>query len=116
MVSIHLEGMRFHAFHGHYPVEQLVGSDFIVELKVEVPQSNAVNTDNLVDAVNYQLLYEIVKEEMQINSSLLEHVGNRISNAVCMKFPEVRNVEVKISKLNPPMGGEIDRVSVTISN
>jgi len=115
MVSIQIEGMRFHAFHGHYPVEQLVGSDFIVDLKIQVQESKALKTDDLSDAINYQILYGIVKEEMQITSSLLEHVGNRILKAVYNKFPEIDNSEVKISKLNPPMGGEIDKVCVMIS-
>jgi len=112
MVSIHLQGMKFYAFHGHYPVEQLTGNEFIVELKIDAADSQAMISDNLADAINYQTVYEIVKKEMMVNSNLLEHVANRILNALYTTFPEIAKAEIKISKLNPPMGGEIEKVSV----
>jgi dihydroneopterin aldolase len=115
MISIHIEGMKFYAFHGHYPVEQLVGNEFIVALKIETEDYEAINSDKLDDALNYQIAYEIVKAEMSFNSNLLEHVANRILNALYSRFSLVRRAEVKISKLNPPMGGEIEKVSVTLS-
>lgn len=115
MVSIHIEGMKFFAFHGHYPVEQFVGSEFIVELKIDVQDTYATISDKLDDAINYQTLYEMVKAEMMVNSNLLEHVGNRILSAIYNKFPKISRAEVKISKLNPPMGGEIEKVSVILS-
>ena len=115
MISIHLEGMKFYAFHGHYPVEQVVGNEFIVELKIETEDYGALNSDKLKDAINYQTAYEIVKAEMNINSNLLEHVANRILNSLYARFSLISRVEVKISKLNPPMGGEIEKVSVVLS-
>jgi dihydroneopterin aldolase len=72
-------------------------------------------SDNLGDAVNYQTVYEIVKKEMMINSNLLEHVANRVLDALYTTFPDIANAEIKISKLNPPMGGEIEKVSVIMT-
>lgn len=115
MISIHIEGMKFYAFHGHYPVEQVVGNEFIVELKIEAEDNEALSSDKLKDAINYQSAYEIVKAEMNISSNLLEHVANRILNSLYARFLLISRAEVKISKLNPPMGGEIEKVSVVLS-
>lgn len=115
MISIHIEGMKFYAFHGHYPVEQVVGNEFIVELKVETEENEALSSDKLNDAINYQTAYEIVRAEMNISSNLLEHVANRILNSLYTRFSLISRVEVKISKLNPPLGGEIEKVSVILS-
>jgi dihydroneopterin aldolase len=115
MATIHLEGMKFYAFHGHYPVEQEVGNEFIVDLKIETNDNKAEATDNLDDALNYQLLYNTVKAEMNQVSHLLEHLAARILQTLKVKFPSIRHAEVKISKINPPMGGEIQKVSVILS-
>lgn len=115
MITIHIEGMKFYAFHGHYPVEQIVGNEFIVELRIETADNEALSSDKLKDAINYQSVYEIVKAEMNINSNLLEHVANRILNSLYTRFSLIGRAEVKISKLNPSMGGEIEKVSVILS-
>ncbi len=107
--------MKFYAYHGHYPVEQVVGNEFIVALKIETDDYEAINSDKLNDAINYQTAYEIVKAEMNVSSNLLEHVANRVLNSLYARFSMIRRAEIKISKLNPPMGGEIERVSVILS-
>lgn len=112
MERIELEGMKFYAFHGHYPVEKEVGNEFLVDLAIEVDSRKAGETDNLADALNYQLAYEIVKAEMEKKSDLLENVAMRILDRLFIMFPEIRNSQIKVSKLNPPMGGEIEKVSV----
>lgn len=115
MAIIHLEGMKFYAFHGHFPVEQKVGNEFIVHLKIETSDNQAEITDNLDDALNYQLLYDTVKAEMNQVSHLLENVAARILTTLKVKFPAIQHAEVKISKINPPLGGEIQSVSVILS-
>ncbi len=112
MERIELEGMKFYAFHGHYPVEKEVGNEFLVDLAINVDCLKAGETDNLADALNYQVAYQIVKTEMEKKSDLLENVAKRILDRLFLQFPEIHNAEVKVSKLNPPMGGEIKKVSV----
>ena len=112
MERIELEGMKFYAFHGHYPVEKEVGNEFLVDLAITVDCIKAGETDNLADALIYQTAYEIVKTEMGKKSDLLENVAMRILDRLFLQFPEIRNSSIKVSKLNPPMGGEIMKVSV----
>jgi len=115
MGLIEIEGMRFYAFHGHFESEQIVGNEFLVNLKIETDCSKAALSDNLDDALNYQSAYEIVKIEMETTSHLLENVAKRILDSLQQHFNSISKAEVKISKMNPPMGGEIEKVSITLS-
>ena len=114
MGKIKIEGMHFYAYHGHFEAEQIVGNDFNVDL-TKTNCANAAQSDDLTDALNYQAVYETVKKEMQQKSRLLENVAKRILDALYLSFPAIEKATVKISKLNPPMGGQIDKVSVTLS-
>jgi dihydroneopterin aldolase len=115
MGIIEIEGMKFYAFHGHFESEQVVGNDFEVNLKIETDCEKASVSDNLDDALNYQTAYKIIKKEMEIPSHLLENVSKRILDSLYREFSSIKKAEIKISKMNPPMGGEIEKVSVTMS-
>jgi len=115
MAIIEIENIEFHANHGHYKEEQLIGNTFLVDLKIEYNSEEAEKSDNLKDAVNYQKAFELVKGEMGIKSHLLEHVGNRILESLFNELAGIEMATIKISKVNPPMGGKIEKVSVTLS-
>ena len=114
MALIELEGMEFYAFHGYFEVEKIAGNRFLVSLKIETNCSKAGKTDRLEDTLDYQKAYLVVKEEMAVPSDLLEHVAQRIINRIKTEFQETQKVTVKVSKMNPPMGGQIEKVSVTM--
>ena len=114
MGVIEIEGMEFYAYHGHFAEEQVVGNRFTVDLTISTNCLKAAKSDDLTDALNYQAVYQIVKEEMQIKSYLLEHVAGRILDRLYESYESIEKAKVKISKLNPPMGGQIEKVSVTM--
>jgi 7,8-dihydroneopterin aldolase/epimerase/oxygenase len=114
MALIEIEGMEFYAFHGHFEVEKVAGNRFLVNLKIEIDCSKAGQSDRLEDTLDYQKAYLAVKEEMAISSDLLEHVCQRIISRIKSESPEAQKVSVKVSKMNPPMGGQIEKVSVTL--
>jgi len=114
MGVIEIEGMKFYAYHGHFAAEQVVGNNFEVYIRLETDCHAAAQSDSLDDALNYQAVYETIKEVMQIKSSLLENVAKRILDTLYAKFSAIEKAKIKISKMNPPMGGEIERVSVTL--
>lgn len=116
MSVISIEGMEFYAYHGCFAEEQLIGTWFVVDLFLEVDTTMAEQTDNLHDTVNYLEVYQLVKKEMEINAKLLEHVGRRILVAVHQAFPQVQHARVKVRKMNPPLGGKMDFVSLTIES
>lgn len=115
MGLIEIEGMHFYAFHGHFETERMVGNEFRVDVSLETNCTPASLSDNLNDALNYQEVYHLIRDEMQIPSHLLEHVAGRILDSLFARFQTLRKARVKVSKLNPPMGGQIDQVSVTLS-
>ena len=115
MGKIILEGMEFFAYHGCFKEEQLIGTKFIVDLVVEADTSAAEQTDHLADTINYVSLYQLVKMEMDQKSHLLEHVANRIMQAINHHFPDIFYIELKISKLNPPVGGKMNQLSFSTS-
>ncbi len=114
MGVIELKDMVFYARHGHFEVENKVGGRFVVQVKLDVDCIKAGETDNLADALNYQLAYDVVKQEMAISSALLEHVCARILNRL-LALGKVDEAWVKVEKINPPMGGEMASVSVQMS-
>lgn len=114
MALIEIEGMEFYAYHGHFEVEKIAGNRFLVNLKIEANLIKAGQTDCLEDTLDYQKAYLAVKEEMSVPSDLLEHVCQRIINRIKAEFPETQKVKVKVSKMNPPMGGPIEKVSLTM--
>ena len=107
-----LHEVRFYAFHGVMPQERSVGGEFFVSVKVGYPLEKAMISDDVADTLNYAALYELVKKEMMQPSSLLEHVMGRIVEAIEKAFPEVTSVEVKIKKVNPPMGSDSNGAEV----
>ena len=116
MGLIQIEGMEFYAYHGHFEEERIVGNDFIIDLTFETNLKPAAESDDIIDAVNYQEIYNIVKEEMKVKSALLENIADRIIDAIYVEFPdEVEYVKVKVSKMNPPLNGKIRNVSITMS-
>ena len=115
MGLIHIEGMEFYAFHGHFKEEQIVGNKFLIDVTLETDMENAIESDNLKDAANYQQAYEIVKKEMQKKSHLLEHIAGRILNALYADMEGIKRATVKVSKMNPPVGGRVNSVSVVVS-
>ena len=115
MGIIELEGMEFYAYHGCFKEEQIVGNKFTVYVRMEYEAEKAAQTDRIGDALNYQRAYEMIKEQLQIKSHLLEHVCERILDSLYNNFEELRYATVKVSKMNPPMGGQIEKVSLTLS-
>jgi dihydroneopterin aldolase len=114
MSVISIEGMEFYAYHGCFKEEQLIGTWFVVDLFLTTDTTSAEQTDNLHETVNYLEVYQVVKKEMEVNSKLLEHVGRRILKAVHDQFPSVEKASIKVRKMNPPLGGKMEFVSLTL--
>ncbi len=113
--KVGLEGLEFHAFHGVYPHERESGNWFEVDISVDTDFTEAANDDELSETVNYETLFKIVKQEMEIPSKLLETVAQNIVDTVLKTFPEVKLVEFKISKLNPPIGGKCRKATIFLT-
>ena len=116
MSTIRLQNIRIFANHGCLTEEEKIGSDYIVNLEVTANLSKAAKTDELSDTVDYVQLQKIVREQMAIRSKLLEQVGQRIIDEILRDIQLVDAVKVRVSKINPPIGGDIAEVSVTMTS
>lgn len=115
MSKIYLEGLDFFSYHGCFKEEQLIGTQFCVDVELSGDFSKAERTDDLNNTVNYQIAYRLIKEEMCKPSKLIENVARRIVNKLFESFSQVEEIKLKISKLNPPLGGKIKQVAYSIS-
>lgn len=115
MGIIKLNQMAFYAYHGCFEEERKVGNDFLVDVTIKTNTEKPESSDNIADALNYQEVYWIVEEEMAQPSRLLEHVAKRIMKALFSAFPnQILHLQVTVNKMNPPLGGKLESVSVTL--
>lgn len=103
---ITLTDLRFHAFHGVIPQERLTGNDYSVSLRIGYPVNEACLSDEVDDTLNYASVYDIVSQEMNVPSKLLERVAFRIADRLFRKFNLITTLDVKLNKLNPPFGAD----------
>lgn len=115
MGVIEIEEMEFYAYHGHYEEERVVGNRFLLDLRLECDCDKAAGSDQIKDALNYQIAYKVIREQMQQKSHLLENIAKRILDALYNNLPDIKKATIKVRKMNPPMGGQIKSVSVTMS-
>ncbi len=112
MGTIKLQNIRTFSFHGCLEEEGRIGSDYRVDLDIKTDLRKSSISDELKDTVDYVLLNQIVVEEMAIRSKLLEHVGHRIVTRIFKEIPAVSRIVVAVSKLNPPIGGDVEAVTI----
>ncbi len=115
MGLIKLKNIKVYAYHGCLVEEKKIGSDYRVDLKVKADLTTSAESDRLADTVDYVHLNRIVKEEMAIRSKLLEHAAERILIRILKELPMVDKATVDVSKINPPIGGNVEMVTITRS-
>ena len=97
-----LKEIRCYAYHGVAPQENLIGNEYLIDLKLKVDISKAAQTDEVTDTVNY------------VPSKLLEHVSGRIIQKLFDQFPCIEEIELRLSKRNPPMGADIESAGIEL--
>ena len=114
MSLIGVEGLQFYSHHGYYKEEQVLGGKYVVDIYLNIDLSEAAASDQLAKTINYEQVYQIAKAEMEAHSKLIEHVCKRILDAIKASFPQVSHVKVRVSKQNPPLKGNVERVFVEL--
>jgi len=112
MSSIKLKNIRTFSYHGCLVEESKIGSDYRVDLEIKTDLRKSMLSDELADTVDYVHLNRIVVEEMAIRSKLLEHVAHRIIKRIFDELPQVSRANVEVSKINPPIGGDVEEVTI----
>ena len=112
MGCIKVKNIRIYAYHGCLDEEGKIGSEYRVDLRVKADLSTSALSDKLADTIDYVHLNRIVKEEMAIRTKLLETVANKILMRILKELPLVKKAIVEISKINPPIGGNVAMVTI----
>ena len=114
--TIELDGMEFRANHGCLERERIIGNDFVIDFRGNLDMAAAMESDDLDDAVNYALIYNVIAKEMAQPSNLLEHVAGRIVKALAAEFPQFVSFSVRVSKKRPPVNGIVQWSRITVSS
>lgn len=115
MGIIKVENIRVFAYHGCLKEETKIGSDYLVDLEVEADLQQSAISDSLKDTVDYVFLNKIVREEMLKPTHLLETVAKRILIRIFKEDQIVKKATVWVSKLNPPIGGDVEKVTIKMT-
>ena len=113
---INIEGIKLYAYHGCLEEEAKIGGNYIVDVYITTDFTEAAKTDDLTKTADYCVVYEIAKKEMAIRSKLIEQVCQRIFDNVRTNLNGIKTLRVKITKLVPPMNGDVEKVSVEIKD
>ena len=114
MYTINIRGIHIYAYHGCLPEEAVIGGDYVVNVALKADIARAASDDSLAETIDYVDVYKIVKHEMGIRSKLIEHVAKRIADNLKNAFTSITYLSVEVIKKNPPIGGEVDEVSVVV--
>ncbi len=115
MGIIKVNNIKIYTNHGCLEEEAKIGSEYRVDVEVKSNLSKSAESDDLNDTVDYVHLNKIAKEEMAVRSKLLEHVAQRILNRIFNEIQLVDEAEVSVSKINPPIGGNVGEVTIVLS-
>lgn len=116
MGLIKVENIRVYAHHGCLSEENVIGSDYRVDIDVKADLLRSASSDDLKDTVDYVTLNAIAIEEMKQPSKLLEAVAKRILDRIFLTCDTVFWASVSVAKINPPIGGDVEKVVVILEN
>jgi dihydroneopterin aldolase len=111
---IEVNGIKLYAFHGCLDEEGMIGGNYVIDVMLNTNFRDAALEDNLQKTIDYVFVNKIVEEEMEIRSKLIEHVGHRIILRLKSSFQSIESVRVKVTKISPPINGNVENVAIII--
>ena len=114
MGIIRLNNMIFYAHHGYYQAERELGQKFQVDVELNCDFSDAIKSDSLHDAVNFEEIYKTVHHIFSsYKFTLLETLADRIATELLANI-KTYEVLVRVRKPQVPLNGFLDNVEVEI--
>jgi len=112
--KIALQGIRFFAYHGFYPEEQVLGCEYIVDIETELEVYGSGN-DDIQHTVNYERLFSIAKIEMAVPRKLIETVAHGMLERIRHEFLAVQKIRLAIKKMHPPLAGQVENSLIELT-
>lgn len=113
-MQLHIQNIACYSYHGCLKEETKIGGKFSVDILIDYDFSNSLTSDELTDTIDYCVLHDVVHQQMDLPSKLIEHVAGRIKNKILEIYQNVNSIAVSVTKYNPPVNGFIDKVTVTV--
>ncbi len=115
VITIEVTGLSLYTHHGVSDAEREVGQRLVLDLRLDVGESDATVTDLVEDTVDYAEVCQLVALVAQQRSyRTLERLCAAIADRLIEDFP-LEYVWVKASKPEPPIPLPVEEVSVEIS-
>ncbi len=109
-----LQGLQYHTYIGVGEQEQVVGNDYVLDLRLGYPFAAAMESDAVDDTLNYADVFNVVSEVMKQPSKLLEAAAGKIVKELCARYKRLESIDLKLVKRNPPMGADCDSTGVEL--
>ena len=114
MGKIKLKNIRCYSFHGCLKEESIIGGEYRTDVWIKLKKESLIKNDELSETVDYGAVTRVVVEEMKKNSKLIESVCERIVDRVIKLSITIKYVRARVCKINPPIDGDVENVSVEI--
>jgi dihydroneopterin aldolase len=113
-VTIEITGLSLYTHHGVSEAEREVGQRLVLDLRLDVGETDATVTDALEDTIDYAEVCQLVALVAQQRShKTLERLCSVVADRLLGDY-ELEGVWVKATKPEPPIPLSVDEVSVEI--
>lgn len=113
-VTIEINGLSLYTHHGVTEAERDIGQRLLIDLRLDVGETDATVTDRVEDTVDYAEVCQLVALVAQQRSyKTLERLCSAIADRLLSDF-QLDGVWVKASKPEPPIPLPVDDVSVEV--
>jgi 7,8-dihydroneopterin aldolase/epimerase/oxygenase len=113
-VTIEISGLSLYTHHGVSSAEREVGQRLLIDLRLDVGETDATVTDRIEDTIDYGEVCQLVALLAQQRSyRTLERLCSAIADRLLSDF-ELEGVWVKASKPEPPIALPVEDVSVEV--
>ena len=113
-VTVEISGLSLYTHHGLSDAEREVGQRLVIDLRLDVGESDATVTDSIEDTVDYAEVCQLVALIAQQRShKTLERLCSSIANRLLDDY-QLEGVWVKATKPEPPIPLSVDEVSVEV--
>ena len=113
-VTVEISGLSLYTHHGVSEAEREVGQRLVLDLRLDVGETDATATDALEDTIDYAEVCQLVALVAQQRShKTLERLCSVVADRLLSDY-ELEGVWVKATKPEPPIPLSVDEVSVEI--
>ena len=113
-VTVEITGLSLYTHHGVSEAEREVGQRLVLDLRLDVGETDATVTDSIDDTVDYGEVCQLVALIAQQRSyKTLERLCSAIADRLLSDY-DLEGVWVKAAKPEPPIALTVDEVSVEV--